>query len=145
MLFKCCTQLSANLENSAVATGLENTFSFQSQKTVMPKNAQTTVQLCLFHMLARLCSKSVKLGFGNTWTENFQMYRLDLEKTEEPEIKLPTFIGSWRKQGSSRKSSTSTSLTVLKSLTMWITMHCENCLKRWEYQTTLLVSWETRM
>ena len=89
-------------------------------KRAMPKNPQTTVQLCLFHMLARLCLKSVKLGFSNTWTENFQMYKLDLEKTEEPEIKFPTFIGSWRKQGSFRKASTSVSLTILRSLTVWI-------------------------
>ena len=82
-------------------------------KRAMPKNPQTTVQLCLFHMLARLCLKSVKLGFSNTWTENFQMYKLDLEKTEEPEIKFPTFIGSWRKQGSFRKTSISASLTML--------------------------------
>ena len=35
-----------------------------------------------------------KLGFNSTWTKNFQMFKLDLEKAEEPEIKLPTFIGS---------------------------------------------------
>ena len=64
----------------------------------MPKNIQTTVQLHSFHMLARFCSKSFKLGFSSMWTENFQMYKLDLEKAEEPEIKSPTFIGSWRKQ-----------------------------------------------
>ena len=114
-------------------------------KRAMPKNPQTTVQLCLFHMLARLCLKSVKLGFSNTWTENFQMYKLDLEKTEEPEIKFPTFTGSWRKQGNYRKTPTPTSLTVLNSLTMWITIYCEKFFKRWEYQTTLPVSWETCM
>ena len=41
-------------------------FSFQSQKKAMPKNVQTTVQLCSFHMLARLYSKSFKLGFSIT-------------------------------------------------------------------------------
>ena len=46
--------------------------------------------------------------------ENFQICRLDLEKTEEPEIKLPKFVGSWRKQGNSRKISAS--LTTLKPL-----------------------------
>ena len=35
-----------------------------------------------------------KLGFSSIWIENFQMYKLDLEKAEEPEIKVPTFIGS---------------------------------------------------
>ena len=38
--------------------------------------------------------KSFKLGFNSTCTENFQMYKLDLEKAQEPEIKLPTSIGS---------------------------------------------------
>ena len=42
---------------------------------------------------------------------NFQMFKLDLEKAEEPEIKLPTFVGLWRKHGGSRKTSTSASLT----------------------------------
>ena len=52
------------------------------------------------------------------WTKNFQMYKLGLKKTEKPEIKLPTFVGSWRKQGNSRKTSTSASLTMLKPLTV---------------------------
>ena len=52
---------------------------------------------------------------------NFQMFKLDLEKAEEPEIKLPTFIGSSKKQESSRKISTSVLLTTPKPLTMWIT------------------------
>ena len=42
-------------------------------------------------MLEKLCSKSLKLGFSSMWTENFQMYKLDLEKAKEPEVKLPTF------------------------------------------------------
>ena len=59
----------------------------------MPKNVQATTQLNSFHMLAKKFSKSFKLGFNNTSTENFQMYKLDLEKAEELEIKLPTSIG----------------------------------------------------
>ena len=49
------------------------------------------------------------------------MYKLDLENIEEPKIKLPTSVGSWKKQENSRKSSTSASLTMLKPLTVWIT------------------------
>ena len=49
------------------------------------------------------------------------MFKLDLEKAEEPEIKLPTSTGPKKKQESSRKTSTSASLTTLKPLTMWIT------------------------
>uniref|UniRef100_A0A452EMJ4 Interleukin-1 receptor accessory protein-like 1 n=1 Tax=Capra hircus TaxID=9925 RepID=A0A452EMJ4_CAPHI len=54
-------------------------------------------------------------------TENFQMFKLDLEKAEEPEIKLPTSAGSSKKQESSRKTSTSALLTTPKPLTVWIT------------------------
>ena len=54
-------------------------------------------------------------------TMNFQMFKLDLEKAEEPEIKLPTSIGSSKKQESYRKISTSALLTTPKPLTMWIT------------------------
>ena len=52
---------------------------------------------------------------------NFQMFNLVLEKTEEPEIKLPTSAGSWKKQESSRKTSVSALLTLPKPLTVWIT------------------------
>ena len=47
-----------------------------------------------------------------------------LEKAEEPEIKLPTSAGSWKKQKSSRKTSVSALLTMQKPLTMWITIYC---------------------
>ena len=70
------------------------------------------------------------------------MYKMDLEKAEEPEIKLPTSFGSWKKQESSRETSTSASLTMLKPLTVWITTKCGKFLKRWEYHTTLPASWE---
>ena len=49
------------------------------------------------------------------------MYKLDIEKAEEPEIKLPTSAGSWEKQGNFRKTSTSALLTTLKPLTILIT------------------------
>ena len=54
------------------------------------------------------------------------MYKLDLEKAEEPEIKLPTSVGSSKKQESSRKTSTSALLTTLKSLTVWSQQTVEN-------------------
>ena len=52
---------------------------------------------------------------------NFQMFKLDLEKAEEPEVKLPTSVGSLKKQEKSRKTSTSALLTMSKPLTVWIT------------------------
>ena len=124
----------ANLENSAVATGLgKGQFSFQSQGKAMPKNVQTTAQLHSSHTLAKYCSKFSKLGFNSMWTENFQMFKLDLGRAEEPEIKFPRSVGSSKKQESSWKTSTSVSLTTLKPLTVWITTNCGKFFKRWEY------------
>ena len=68
------------------------------------------------------------------------MFKLDLEKAEEPEIKLPTSVGPSKKQESSRKTSTFALLTTPKPLTVWTTIFQENCgkfFKRWEYQITL--------
>jgi len=55
---------------------------------------------------------------------NFQMFKLNLEKAEEPDIKLPTSAGSPKKQESSRKTSTPALLTMPKPLTLWITRKC---------------------
>ena len=71
------------------------------------------------------------------------MFKLVLEKAEEPEIKLPTFVGSSKKRVGSRKTSTSVLLTMPKPLTVWITTKCGKFLKSWVYQTTWPASWET--
>ena len=76
---------------------------------------------------------------------NFQMAKLDLEKAEEPEIKLPTSVGSLKKQESSRKKSTFALSTSQKPLTVWITTNCGKFFKKWEYQTTWPASWEICM
>ena len=65
---------------------------------------------------------------------------MDLTEAEEPEIKLPIFVGSQRKQGNSRKTSTSVSLITLKPFPVWITTNCGKFLKRCKYETTLPVS-----
>ena len=70
------------------------------------------------------------------------MFKLDLEKAEEPEIKLPTSAGSLKKQENPRKTSTFALLTTLKPLTVWITTNYGKFWKRWEYQTIWPASWE---
>ena len=64
------------------------------------------------------------------------MFKLALEKAEEPEIKMPTSNGSSKKQESPRKTSTSVLLSTPKPLTVWITTNCGKFLKRGECQTT---------
>ena len=70
------------------------------------------------------------------------MFKLDLGKAEEPEIKLPKSTGSQKKQEFQKKS-TSALLIMPKPLTVWIMTNCEKFFKRWEYQTTRPASWET--
>ena len=64
------------------------------------------------------------------------MFKLDLEKAEEPEIKLPTYCGSYKKARELKKK-TSISASLLKPLAVCITTNYGKFLKRWEYQTTL--------
>ena len=98
--------------------------------------------LKLLHNYTHLISRQ---GFSSMWIENFQMFKLDLEKAEEPEIKLPPSVGASKKQESSRKISASALLTTPKPLTMWITANCGKFFRRWEYQTTLPTSWDICM
>ena len=114
ILLKCCTQYASKF-GKLIHGRRTGKVSFHSNPK--ERKSQRMFQLCLFHMLARLCSESFKLGFSSLWTKNFQMFKLDLEKAEEPGIKLPTFAGLGRKQRNSRKTSTSASLTMLKPLT----------------------------
>ena len=69
-------------------------------------------------MNSKLCSENEEMPKVN---KNFQMFKLDLEKAEKPQIKLPTSTGSQKKQESSRKTSTSALLTMTEPLTVWIT------------------------
>ena len=125
-----------NLENSAVVTGLEK-FSFHSNPKERPCQRRHKL---LHNSIHFTCLQG---GFRSTWTETFQMYKLGSEKAEEPEIKLPTSVGSQKKQGNSRTPSAI--LTTLKTLTVWITINCGKFLKRWEYQITLCASCEICM
>ena len=112
MLWKCCTQCASKFrELSSGHRAGKGPFSFQSQRKETSKNVQTAAQLHSSHMLAKQCSKFSKPGFNSMWTLNFQMFKLNLEKAEESEIKLPTSAGTLEKQESSRRASTSALLT----------------------------------
>ena len=71
------------------------------------------------------------------------MFKLDLEKAEEPDINWPISVGSQKKQEGSRKTSISASLTRLKPLCG--SQQTGKFLKRWAYQSTLPASWEICM
>ena len=129
----------ANLENQKWLQDWKRSIFILIPKKGNAKECSNSTQSHVSHILAKECSKPFKLGFNSTWTKNFQMYKLDLENAEEPEIK------SLKKQESFRKTSISALLTMPKPLTMWITTNCGKFFKRWEYQTTWPASWETYM
>ena len=76
--------------------------------------------ITLISHTTKVMLKILQASFNSMWTMNFQMFKLHLEEAEEPDIKLPTSIGSLKKQKSSRKTSTSALLTIPKPLTVWI-------------------------
>ena len=109
----------------------------------MPKNAQTNAQLHSSHTLVMLKILQARLQqYVNCELPDVQA---GFWKAEEPEIKLPTSVGSLKKQESSRKISTSVLLTMPKSLTVWTITNSGKFFKRWEYQTTWPASWEICM
>ena len=109
----------ANLENSAVATGLEKiSFHFNA------KECSHYCTITLISHASKVMLKILQVRLQQYVNVNFQMFKLDLEKAEEPEIKLPTSDGSLKKQESSRKTSISALLTMPKPLTVWTTINC---------------------
>ena len=80
--------MSANMEDPAVDTGLDKVNLHSSSQKASTKQLQTIRQLHSSPTVARSCLKSCMLGFSITPIKNFQASKLGLEKAEEPEIKL---------------------------------------------------------
>ena len=139
----CCerTTLSmpANLENSAVATGLEK-FSFHSNSKC--SNYRT---IAFISHTSKVMLKILQARLQQYISHELPDVQGELKNAEEAEIKLPTSVGSSKNQENSRKTYTSASWTTLKHLTVWTTTNCGKFFKRWEYQSTLPASWEICM
>ena len=99
--------MSAKLENLAEATGLEDQFSFQSQRKAMPKECSNYLTIALISHASKVMLTILQARLQQYVNHELLMLKLALEKAEEPEIKLPTSAGSWKKQESSRKTSIS--------------------------------------
>ena len=146
MLWKYCTQNASNFGKLSMATGLEKVSFHSNSKERQCQECSNYCTIALIsHASKVILEKFSKPGFNSTWIVNFEMFKLDLEKAEEPEIKLPTSIGSSKRQERSRKTSTSALLAMPKPLTVWITINCGKFWKRWEYQTTQPACWEICM
>ena len=105
----------ANLENSTMATGLEKVNLHSSAKEC--SNSWT---VALIAHASKVMLKILQARLQQY--VNFQMFKLDLEKAVEPEIKLPTSADHQKSQ-SSRKMSISAFLTMPNPLTVWITIN----------------------
>ena len=90
----------------------------------MPKKAQTTTQIALISHASKVMLKILQARLQQYMNHELPVFKLDLEKAEEPEITLLTYVGSSKKRESSRKTSTSALLTMPKPLTVWITTNC---------------------
>ena len=94
----------------------------------MPKTAQTTAHLHSSHV-SKVMVKILQPRLQKYMNCELPAVKLVLEKAEEPKIKLPTTVGSSKKQESSRKTSTFALLTTPKCLTVWIAANCGKFLK----------------
>ena len=105
----------------------------------MPENVQIAIELHSFQMLARLCSKSFKLGFSSTWPKNLHGFR----KGRVTKDQISNIHWITEKARNSKKTSTSASFTRLKPF--YGSWQTGKFFKRWEYQTISPASWETCM
>ena len=119
-------------------------FSFQSQRKAMPKYVQTTTQLHSFHMWTRSCSKSSKIGFNRMWTENFQVFKLDLEKARNQRSNCQHSLDH-RKARKFQKNIYFCFIDYTKTFDCVYHNKLWEILKRWEYQNTSPASWEISM
>ena len=133
----------ANLENSAVATGLEKvSFHSSPKEGRCQRMVQTSVQLCSFHMIMLKILQARLQQYVNWEIPDIQT---GIRKGKGTRDQIASIHWIIEKQESSRKTSISALLTTPKPLTVWITKNCGKFLKRWEYQTTLPASWEMCM
>ena len=146
MLWKCCTQYASKFGklSSGNRTG-KCPFFIPVLKKSNAKECSNYCTIAFISHASKVKLKILQARLQQYMNHELPGFKLVLEKAEEPEIKLPTSTGSSKKQESSRKSSISALLTMPKPLTVWITINCGEFWKRWEYQTTWPVSWETYM
>ena len=114
----------ANLENSSVAIGLEKISFHSNLKKGNVKECSNYRTIALISLASKVMLKILQARLQQYVNRELQMFKLILEKAEEPEIKLPTSAGSSKKQESSRKTYISALLTTPKPLTVWITINC---------------------
>ena len=114
----------ANLENSAVATGLEKVNFHSNSKEGNANECSNYRTIAVISQASKVMLKILQARFQQYMNRELPDVQARFRKAEEPDIKLPTSIGSLKKQKNYRKISISALLTMPKPLTVWITINC---------------------
>ena len=130
----------ANLENSAVATGLEKV-SFHSN----PKECSNYHTIALISHTCKVMLKILQARLQRYVNHEHPDVQAGFRKGRGTRDQISNICWIIKKEGSSRKTSISALLTTPKPSTVWITINCGKFWKRWEYQTTWPASWEICM
>ena len=113
-----------HLENSAVATGLKRSVFIPIPQKGNAKACSNYHTIVLISHASKGILKILQARLQQYVNRELPNVQAGLEKAEEPEIKMPTSAGSWKKQESSRKTSISALLTMPKPVNVWITINC---------------------
>ena len=144
MLLKCCTQYDSKFGklSSGHRTG-KGQFSFQPQRKAVPKNVQATQlhyhTITLISHTSRVMLKILQARLQQYVNRELPDVPAGFRKGRGTRDQIANIHQIIEKE-SSRKTSTSASLTTLKPLTVWLKTNCEKFFKRWEYETTLPAS-----
>ena len=114
----------ANLENSAMATVLEKVSFYSNPKERQCQRMFQLLHICTHFTWYQSNAQIFQVRFQQYMDSELPDVQAGFRKDRKPEIKLPTSVGSLKKQESSRKASTSALLTMPKPLTVWITTNC---------------------
>ena len=131
MLWKCCTQYASKLGklNSGHRTGKDQFLSNPKERQYQRMYCKNYCTISLISHTSKVMLRILQARLQQYVNQELLMFKLDLEKAEEPEIKFPASNGSLKKQENSRKPSTFALLTTPKPLTVWITTNFGKFLK----------------
>ena len=121
MLYKCCTQYASKFETWQWPQDWKRSVFILIPKKGNAKECSNYHTIALISHANKVMLKILQARLQQYVNHELPDVKLDLEKAEEPEIKLPTSAGSSKKQESSRKTSISALLTMPKPLTVWTT------------------------
>ena len=123
MLWKCCTQYASKFGKQQWPQDWQRSVFIPIPKKGNAKEHSNYCTIALISHASKVMLNILQARLQQYMNRELQMFKLNLEKAEEPEIKLPTSTGSLKKQESSRKTSISALLTMPKLLTVWITIN----------------------